>query len=44
MNNLDEMITEAPFLTFEPFAQAEENKTDSLLRRPRKLRKFPRWF
>ncbi|MDE6891398.1 MAG: toxic anion resistance protein [Lachnospiraceae bacterium] len=24
------MITEAPFLTFEPFAQAEENKTDSL--------------
>ncbi len=29
MNNLDEMITEAPFLTFEPFAQAEENKTDS---------------
>ncbi len=30
MNNLDEMITEAPFLTFEPFAQAEENKTDSL--------------
>ena len=43
MSNLDEMLNEAPSLTFEPFAQTPEEKT-RCLRRLRRLRKSPRWF